>query len=155
MKALLSFLVISMFIFGISYNLAAQEVSGNGHAAYVQKVLSTHKMADGTRMNRVHSMGVVMSETEDLNNTIQDCFGTVILDTEEKLAAAYGYCDGHDKDGDVWIIWWENAADGTGTWGYMGGTGKWANVKGGGTTKQDTQYKDRSFITWEGTWTMN
>ncbi len=63
-------------------------------------------------------------------------------------------CGGVDADGDVWTIWYGGDEDG-GDWGYMGGTGKFEGIKGGGTFSAESQWSDgRGINSWEGTYTL-
>jgi hypothetical protein len=66
----------------------------------------------------------------------------------------HGYCDAVDADGDRWWIWWNNTPE-SNRWGFIGGTGKYEGIKGGGTTTPLAQMADgRAAITWNGSWTM-
>ena len=65
-----------------------------------------------------------------------------------------GHCDGVDADGDVWTIWYGGDEDG-GDWGYMGGTGKFEGIEGGGTFSAESQWSDgRGINSWEGKYTL-
>ena len=66
----------------------------------------------------------------------------------------HGYCDAVDADGDRWWIWWNNTPE-SNKWGFIGGTGKYEGITGGGTTESLAQMADgRAAITWDGHWTM-
>ena len=86
--------------------------------------------------------------------TEHDCLGGSIIGPNGDTGNGAGYCDGIDKDGDVYFIWYRN--DGADRrWGFLGGTGKFAGVDGGGTTEVvgGTPH-GRVVVKWQGKWTM-
>jgi hypothetical protein len=142
---------------GVSGTVQAQQQSGSGTATYVPVKTKTTELPDGTMLQRVHSQSVVMADDPaavPFHMSPQDCFGANHLDADGTMVVGRGYCDAMDRDGDVWWIWWTSSPTG-GTWGFMGGTGKYAGIEGGGTTMPQGQTPDgRLVITWEGTWEM-
>ncbi len=134
---------------------AAQEVKGKGHVVYVPHSTETFKLADGTPAMRMQSKGVVLAAdpATSIHLSTQDCSGTYVMNVDGTMRTASGYCDGIDKDGHVWWIWWKGNQAGS-NWGFLGGTGKYEGIKGGGTTKTEMQAADgRLVISWEGNWT--
>ena len=133
----------------------AGEETGSGTVTYAPAEVDTVEMADGTVVQRSHIMGIVLADDQSVSIHLasQDCFGTTVI-TPDGTATGNGYCDAVDADGDRWWIWWHNGAD-SNTWGFMGGTGKYTGIKGGGTTEPLAQMADgRTAITWNGSWTM-
>jgi hypothetical protein len=133
----------------------AGEEKGSGTVTYAPAKVTTEKLTDGSMMQRSHIMGIVLAD--DPSNSIhlasQDCFGTTLI-AADGSANGHGYCDAVDADGDRWWIWWNNTPE-SNRWGFIGGTGKYEGIKGGGTTAPLTQMADgRTAITWNGTWTM-
>lgn len=131
------------------------EESGGGTATYAPAAIETMQLADGGMIQRSHIKGIVLSNNTSnaMHLVAQDCFGTTLVSAAGE-ATGNGYCDAVDGDGDRYWLWWHNSPKAN-KWGFMGGTGKFEGVKGGGTTTQLAQMADgRSAITWEGTWTM-
>ena len=133
----------------------AQEVKAKGHVVYVPHSTENFKLEDGTPAMRMQSKGVVLATDPAISMHLsnQDCSGLYLMNANGTMKIASGYCDAIDKDGHVWWIWWKGSAAG-GDWGFIGGTGKFEGIKGGGTTKTERQAADgRLTISWEGTWT--
>lgn len=147
------FLVISLTL---TFAVAAAEGKGQGTVTYINVSDDSSKRADGSMLVRNHSKGVVLCDDDSapIHMNAQDCYGTNIIGADGNLIVASGYCDAADKDGDMWWIWWRSEG-GKDTWGFMGGTGKFEGIKGGGTTSTLAMYPDgRQVISWEGTWQM-
>jgi hypothetical protein len=138
---------------GFATTAQAQQ-TGSGTATYVPAKIKKMELPDGTMLERSHLRTVVVADDPAVpfHMSTQDCLGTNILDAEGNLLTGRGYCDGVDGDGDVWWIWWNNGPTG-GDWGFMGGTGKYEGITGGGTTTFEGATPDsRLVITWEGSW---
>lgn len=132
------------------------EEKGSGTVTYAPAEVDNQSLADGSMIQRSHIMGIVLAD--DPSNSIhlasQDCFGTTLISADGS-AHGHGYCDAVDADGDRWWIWWNNTPE-SNRWGFIGGTGKYEGIKGGGTTTALAQMADgRTAVTWEGSWTMN
>ncbi len=133
----------------------AGEEKGGGTVTYAPAEVSNTQLPDGGMMQRSHIMGIVLAD--DASNSIhlasQDCFGTTVI-AADGSANGHGYCDAVDADGDRWWIWWNNTPEGN-KWGFIGGTGKYEGITGGGTTEALAQMADgRTAITWDGHWIM-
>jgi hypothetical protein len=142
-----------MVMAGIALPAAAGEESGAGTVTYGPANVENTQLPDGSLMQRSHIKGIVLCDDTDnfMHLVAQDCFGTTLVSPSGE-ATGNGYCDAVDGDGDRYWIWWHNSPKGN-KWGFMGGTGKFDGVKGGGTTTPLAQMADgRTAITWEGTW---
>ncbi len=133
---------------------SAQEIKGSGRNMFVPEVVETFTLSDGTTVNRVSFKGFI--NADDPSNPLREasmvCSGTAVVAKDGAPIRSAGTCDSVDGDGDVAFYWWRSDASG-GRWGFMGGTGKWTTVEGGGTYAPSTQYKDgRQTNTWKGTW---
>ncbi len=134
----------------------AAEVKGNGSVTYVPVASESSQLPNGSTVQRTHLKGIVLADDASvpLHLASQDCSGTTVVAADGSPPVANGYCDGLDQDGDVWWLWWHNGSDGN-TWGFIGGTGKFAGIEGGGTTTLEVEWPDGRFtILWEGTWQM-
>jgi hypothetical protein len=130
------------------------EEKGGGTVTYGPAEVENQSLPDGSMIQRSHIKGIVLSSdaSSAMHLVAQDCFGTTLV-SPSGVATGNGYCDAVDGDGDRYWIWWHNGPRGN-TWGFMGGTGKFEDVEGGGTTEQLAQMADgRVAITCEGTWT--
>ena len=133
----------------------AAEIKVSGTVTYATTLAEETKLPDGNTTVRVHQKGVIVDKdpASPLNLNGQDCDGMVIVAPDQKgPAPGAGSCDAVDKDGDRWWLWWVEK-DGN-RWGVIYGTGKFAGMTGGGTTKTILDSGDRSTITYEGTLNM-
>jgi hypothetical protein len=134
---------------------SAQEIQGAGVNVFEVKINESFDLADGTAANRMSFNGFIKADnpTNPLGLSSMTCTGTVIMRKDQTEVRSAGTCDSVDKDGDVAFYWWRNDEKSGGRWGFLGGTGKWTNVEGGGTYQQAFQWRDgRSGNTWKGTW---
>jgi hypothetical protein len=135
--------------------LSAQEVKASGTNMFVPKVVETFTLADGTIASRMYFPGFITAD--DPSNPLRlaslTCAGTSITAKDGKPIRGAGTCDSVDAQGDVAFYWWRTDEKNGGRWGFLGGTGKWANVEGGGTYEPGFQWKDgRVGNNWKGTW---
>ena len=130
----------------------AKEWHDGGTGTYIVTSSNSVAQPNGSTVVFQSFKGVVLSNDSKsiLNLTSQSGAGTTVFDKDGNLVESNGYADGVDRDGDVFWIWWKTTPNG-GTWGYTGGTGKFAGIKGGGTTKTLVNFPgDRWTISWEG-----
>jgi hypothetical protein len=128
----------------------AEGTRGSGQVVYVEHRSEELELPNGERGFRTHNKGVVTAEQPEtpFHMSTQDCVGTTILSADGEIASSGGYCDGIDRQGDVWLISWYD-----GYWTFLGGTGKYARIQGGGTTRQGPAMAGgRSVVFWEGEW---
>ena len=135
----------------------AAEIKVSGTVTYANAPSSSAdstKLPDGSTMVRFYQKGVIVDKdpASPLNLNAQDCYGMVIVAADGKSAPGAGGCDAVDKDGNRWSMWWVTTD--VDRWGVTYGTGKFAGMTGGGTTKTLLQLDDRSTITYEGTLNM-
>jgi len=154
-RAWITIAICGLIVGSLATPAGAGEERGGGTVTYAPAAVDTVQTADGGMVQRSHIMGIVLAD--DPSNSIhlasQDCFGTTVI-AADGTAIANGYCDAVNAKGDRWWIWWHNGPEGN-TWGFMGGTGKFGGIKGGGTTTPLAQMADgRVAITWDGSWTI-
>jgi hypothetical protein len=131
------------------------EGSGGGTITYVGFHIGDRDVAGGSVLGQDHLRGVVLADDPAVpfHMSAQDCIGATVVGAGGAEGEGAGYCDGIDRDGDVYFLWWRNQADGR-TWGFMGGTGKFEALTGGGTTEVLGGSADgRVVLRWDGTWT--
>jgi len=135
---------------------SAGEMSGSGHNMFVPKVLQEIELPDGIMANRILFKGFMNDDTagSPLGLASMQCSGTTIASKDGSPISGGGTCDSIDKDGDLAFYWWHS--EGTkGKWGFLGGTGKWKGVEGGGTYEQTHIWLDGKMgNNWQGTWTL-
>lgn len=140
----------------ISLPAAAAEVAGSGTVTYIFRHLGDRPIAGGNALGQDHLKAIILADdpANPLNMTEHDCLGGSIIGPNGDTGNGAGYCDGIDKDGDVYFIWYRN--DGADRrWGFLGGTGKFAGVDGGGTTEVVGGTPDgRVVVKWQGKWAM-
>ena len=134
--------------------MSAQEIKASGDNMFVPEVVETFTLTDGTTVNRMSFKGFITADdpSNPLRRASMTCTGSAVVAKDGKPVRSAGTCDTVDADGDVAFYWWR--ADGTaGRWGFMGGTGKWITVEGGGTYEPTAGWKDgRQGNKWKGTW---
>jgi hypothetical protein len=134
--------------------VSAQEMKASGDNMFVPEVVETFTLTDGTTVNRMSFKGFITADdpSNPLRRASMTCSGTAVVAKDGKPIRSAGTCDSVDAEGDLAFYWWR--ADGTaGRWGFMGGTGKWITVEGGGTYEPTAGWKDgRQGNKWKGTW---
>jgi hypothetical protein len=134
----------------------AQERSHSGDFAFSTTASEEMSLSEGHVLMRVVQSGVVVADdsVSPIDRTATTCTGSMVVDATGRATVVSGHCDGVDADGDVWTIWYAGNQDG-GDWGYMGGTGKFEGIEGGGTFSAEVQWPDgRGVNSWEGTYTL-
>jgi len=135
--------------------LSAQDVKASGTNMFVPKVVESFSLADGSKASRVFFSGFITADdpANPLRLSSMTCSGTTIDAKDGKPVRSAGTCDSVDAQGDVAFYWWRADEKNGGRWGFLGGTGKWSNVEGGGTYDPAFQWKDgRQGNTWKGSW---
>ena len=135
---------------------SADEMSGSGTNMFSPKVLQEIELPDGTVASRLIFKGFMTDDTagSPLSLASMHCSGTTIAGKDGSPISSGGTCDSVDKDGDMAFYWWRSEGM-HGKWGFLGGTGKWKGVDGGGTYEQTHMWIDGKMGNdWKGTWTM-
>ncbi len=134
----------------------AQERSDSGDFAFMTTSSEEMPLTDGHVLMRVVQSGMVFADdsSSPLNRSATTCSASMVLDASTEAIVVSGHCDAVDADGDVWTIWYAGDQQG-GDWGYMGGTGKFEGIKGGGTFSAESEWSDgRGINSWEGKYTL-
>ncbi len=134
----------------------AQERSHSGDFAFMITASEEMPLGDGHVLTRVVQSGMVFADdpASPIDRTATTCTGSTVMDATGRATVVSGHCDGVDADGDVWTAWYGGDEDG-GDWGYMGGTGKFEGIEGGGTFSAESQWSDgRGINSCEGTYTL-
>jgi uncharacterized protein YaiE (UPF0345 family) len=135
----------------------AQERSDSGDFTFLTTSSEEMPLSDGHLLVRVVQSGMVFAAdpASPLDRSATTCSGSMVMDASARGTVVSGHCDMVDEDEDVWTIWYAGDQDG-GSWGFMGGTGKFEGVEGRGTFSADAQWADgRGINSWEGTYTLN
>ena len=135
--------------------LTAQEVKASGMNMFAPKISESFQLADGTTANRMSWSGFMTADdpANPLRLASMTCSGVAVLRADQTEVRSAGTCDSVDRDGDVAFYWWRHDEKAGGRWGFLGGSGKWANVEGGGTYEPTYQWKDgRMGNNWKGSW---
>lgn len=131
------------------------ELSAKGKFTFATSSESV-SLPGGRTLQRAVSNGIILTDdpSSPLNESAATCIGATIVSASGEPGVGSGHCEAIDKDGDVWMLWYRNDADG-GPWGMMNGTGKFEGIEGGGTWAIGPQWPDgRGINTWEATYTM-
>ena len=150
-----SMFIVMMVFLGFSVGgraaLAQPTILGVGMDILGRHSPETVELPDGRTLQRIRASGISLADdpTSPAHLPSQDCFGTVLLARDGSREAGRGYCEHRDADGDLWWNSWTNGVD-EDTWSVLGGTGKFAGMKGGGTFAFVLELPDgRSTIRWE------
>jgi len=137
-------------------SVAAQTYELKGQSTWSPVSASTVTLEDGRTVTRQILSGTALNHDPNtpLSFASQDCMFTTVTAADGKSFSSGGYCDGIDKDGDVyWAI--GNANENGGKWYYLGGTGKFEGLEGGGTYQMALEWPDgKVMATWDGTATI-
>ncbi len=132
-----------------------QKVSGRISALKV--VTSKVKLMKGGTLTRIRIRGQVypmISPSTAIQLHALDCNGSILTDAKGKELQSAGSCDGTKDVNDIWWIWWHNSPSGR-KWGFLGGSGKYAGISGGGTTTVISRGPHGQIeMRFEGTWTI-
>jgi|LKGT01.1.fsa_nt_gi hypothetical protein len=154
-----TFLILAgtmVLLLSLTTGSPAQERSHSGDFAFMTTASEEMPLSDGQVLMRVVQSGMVFADdpASPIDRTATTCTGSTVMDATGRATVVSGHCDGVDADGDVWTIWYGGDEDG-GDWGYMGGTGKFEGIEGGGTFSAESQWSDgRGINSWEGKYTL-
>ena len=128
--------------------------SGCGFTAYSTTTTDSVPLANGHTLVNFHDWGLFYTDdpASILNESRYDCFGSHPFDAAGVNLGGQGYCAGIAKDGDHWWIHWTGTQKG-GDWHFSGGTGKFADIPGGGEWSNAAGFAPQETITvWHGQW---
>ena len=135
--------------------LLAKEYASSGGATYIVTDSESTTDANGTTTVVSTSKTIIVCDDESVpfHMAPQTAVGTNVFDADGNFLTGVGYAHAVDKDGDVMYIWWR-ATDGGSEWGFISGSGKYAGMKGGGTSESVTFADGSQVVRWHGKWTM-
>ena len=143
-------------VLGVAGSVAAQTYELKGHSTWAPESVSTITLEDGRTVTRQILKGTAINDDPNtpLSWASQDCMFTTVTAADGKSFSSGGSCDGIDKDGDVYWAYGKADENG-GKWWYLGGTGKFEGLEGGGTYQLALQWPDGKVLaTWDGTATV-
>ena len=141
MKKLFMMLILTLFLFATFGNVFGEEMakegtgSGSGFASGTWK---GYPLEEGTQFVTWEQKGVSLSDDpkSPFHNMSQNCAGVQLWN--KGIGTTFGYCIGLAPDGDktLFEVKQENLKPGPGlkkgTYKYIGGTGKFSGIEGGG-----------------------
>lgn len=133
----------------------AEEIVASGTITYSVAPVSKTPLKNERVLERNQLKGTVIASDPKvpIHLNEQNCAVTSIT-AVGILADGVGFCDGVDDDGDVWWMWYVYA-DKNRIWNFVGGTGKFEDIKGGGTLTILSPLSDGNLkISWQGKWKM-
>lgn len=128
--------------------------TGKGFSAYSTTTTDTVPLDSQRSLLHTHNWGLFYTEDPGslLNQSRYDCFGTHLLNSEGESVDGRGYCTGVAANGDLWWNRWSGTLSG-GDWTFVGGTGRFAFISGGGVWSAASGFAPEETITvWEGRW---
>jgi len=151
-----TFIVMAVGLLALAGTSAAQTYELKGRSTWSPESTSTMTLADGRTVTRQVLKGTAIADdpSTPLSLASQDCMFTTVTAADGKSFNSGGFCDGVDKDGDVYWAVGTSTQNG-GEWHYIGGTGKFEGLEGGGTYQLALEWPDgKVMATWEGTGTL-
>ena len=147
-------ILIAGFALGLGTAVSAAN-AGGGTITYTINHIGDRPVAGGNMLGQDHYKGVMLANdaAPPFHLAAHDCLGSMVSNASGAPLQINGVCDGIDKDGDVFWMWFHDLGE-THSWSFMGGTGKYDGITGGGTTKVLGGFPDRLVISWEGNWTL-
>jgi len=139
-----------------SVGAAAASGSDGGTITYTIKHIDDQKLANDYMLSRDQYKGLMIAKdpATPFDNAAHNCLGSLVVNPGRGPPLQInGVCDGVDKDGDVFWMWFHDEGN-THTWSFMGGTGKFDGLTGEGTTSQISAGPNQLVIGWEGSWKM-
>jgi len=130
-----------------------QEI-GRGFSAYSTTKTDTVPLEGDQALLHTHDWGLFFTDDPAslLNQSRYDCFGTHLINSEGESLGGRGYCAGIAANGDLWWNRWTGTLTG-GDWVFVGGTGKFAFISGGGQWSSAAGFALEETVTvWEGRW---
>lgn len=155
-KSLFSLGIMALSLLALAQLSAAETYTLTGRSIWTPESVNSSKLPDGRTVTRQVLKGTAIADETDtpLSMVSQDCMFTTVTSADGKTFSSGGYCDGVDVDGDVYWAVGTATQDG-GEWHYIGGTGKFEGMTGGGKYQLAMTWPDGKIVaTWDGTATM-
>ena len=156
MKNVYIFVSVICCVLLITTSIRAETIELEGASTWNPVSTDSVELADGRTLTRQVLRGTAIANDPDtpLSRASQDCMFTTVTSADGNSFSSGGYCDGVDAEGDVyWAV--GTATEKGGTWKYVGGTGKFEGLEGGGTYQIVLAWPDgKVMATWDGTATL-
>lgn len=133
----------------VMFSAQATAADWTGKAFYRPVSEETVKLSDGRTLVRSVVAGYVYGDSagNPFDMLHQTCSSTTIVAADGKGTEQFGHCDALDTSQNLFVLSFHDNE-----WRIEGGTGAFAGMKGGGTTKAIHSWPDGSYlISWEGT----
>jgi len=147
MKTRFTALLAASVLATISVQAAAGDWAGKAYYGPVSE--ETSKLPDGRTLTRTVVTGYVYGDGagNPFDMLQQTCSSTTVVAANGKDMEQFGHCDALDAKLDLFVISFHND-----DWRIEGGTGKFAGMKGGGTTRLIQTWPNGGYaISWSGT----
>lgn len=156
MRTISVFVLVICCVLVVTSLASAETYELEGASTWIPVSVDVMTLDDGRTVTRQVLKGTAINNDPDtpLSNASQDCMFTTVTTADGSSFSSGGSCDGVDADGDVyWAI--GTATEKGGTWKYIGGTGKFEGLEGGGTYQLALEWPDgKVMATWDGKATM-
>lgn len=130
-------------------SVQASAADWSGKAFYRPVSEETVKLSDGRTLVRSVVAGYVYADGagNPFDMLHQTCSSTTVVAANGGGMEQFGHCDAMDANQNLFVISFHDNE-----WRIEGGTGRFAGMKGGGTTKAIHTWPDGSYlISWSGT----
>jgi hypothetical protein len=141
MKKALIMLCLILFLLAAAGAAFGEEMAKEGTtsgSSYASGTWAAYELEEGTAFITWEQKGVMLDDSgkDPFHNMSSNCAGVELWN--KGVGTTFGYCIGLAPDGDkiIFEVKQENKKSGpglkSGTWKYIGGTGKFAGIEGGG-----------------------
>ena len=134
----------------------AQERQDSGSYLAIPGAIESYKLANGNNLDRSPNAGFLVTDdaSSPLHLVGMSCAGSTVVGDDGNSSSGGGHCVIVDQAGEIIWAWWLGEQNG-GTWGFLGGTGKFAGAQGNGTWMNGPVFPSGKLINqWKMTWQM-
>ena len=150
---------VALLLLAAPATLAAQQtVSGEGHYGTRNFSAETTELPDGRTLMVTHFHQVTFADDANhaLHELAGECAGQQLMAADGTPVSGSGICHMRDVEGDGVSWWWRHDEGGTadcpnicGTFGYLGGFGKFEDATGEGTWQVTAGFEDGGLGAWK------
>jgi hypothetical protein len=149
-------LAVAALAFAALPAAAAEPQEWLGFSATERTIEDEIEVSDSVTVILRSSSGIYFSTDPSLpfNKSNFECTASFHVPANDPEGRGYGQCVGIDLDGNLWWIAYEGGRN-SGTWHFLGGTGRYDGITGAGTWTAIPATGPRKFVTtWEGEWSL-
>lgn len=155
-KTLFALLAACTSLVVFTGTIHADDHKETGTTIWVATASESTELASGNTAKRITNHGISLADDAEsvFHNATQLASGTDIYDEDGEWRSSYGYGEIRDADGDLAFYSYSNSPETDAIWTFLGGTGKFEGITGGGVSEAIHMTADRQVHRWKGSWTL-